>query len=329
MSTASRQRQKAAGITLDDGPDARPETETEHAPTTARTAPGQLIGLQGRIHTQQQDIEKLRRALEQHAPSRLPLERLHEVPGRRRRLSTEAYDELRANLQKYPLANPVIVTVRADGDWDVLSGNNRVAIYRELGRADIEAVAVEIAPELLDRMAFFSNLLAPSLPDFEKYWNFQQLESGPGGLNRQELAEAVGLSQGHVSRIMAFDRLPDRAKEVLATRPDRLGSAAAAKLAAASEAGRAEKVIEVVQRLVQDASFTQDEAIKLVQSAPEKAAPPARAEPLIIRNGKKKLVEITTRNGVVGIRFSEDADRSGEWAREIYAFIESKMKAKE
>lgn len=324
MSTASRQRLKAAGITLDDGPDAAPDAA--HAPSTPRTAPGQLIGLQGQVHSQKEEIARLRKALENRAPSRLPLGRLHEVPGRRRKLSPEAYAELKANLEQYPLANPVIVTLRTDGDWDVLSGNNRVAIYRELDREDIEAVSVDIEPELLDRVAFFSNLLAPSLPDFEKYWNFMQLESGPDGYDRKELAKAVGLSESHVSRILAFDRLPEEAKQILASRPEKLGSTAGAKLAAASDAGRSKEVIEAVKRLVKDDKFTQDEAVRMVQAAAKPTPASARAEPLVIRNGKKKVVEITARKGVVGIRFAEDTDRSSEWAKKIHAFIESELK---
>ena len=97
MSTAAKQKAKAAGIRLDDD-----SMDTPSEPVVPRTAPGQLIGLQGRVHSQQAEIDKLKRALEQRAPGKLPLDKLHEIPGRRRRLTASEYAELKANLTAYP-----------------------------------------------------------------------------------------------------------------------------------------------------------------------------------------------------------------------------------
>jgi hypothetical protein len=47
MSTAAKQKAKAAGIRLDDD-----GMDTPSEPVMPRTAPGQLIGLQGRVHSQ-------------------------------------------------------------------------------------------------------------------------------------------------------------------------------------------------------------------------------------------------------------------------------------
>ena len=57
MSTAAKQKAKAAGIRLDDD-----SADTPSEPVVPRTAPGQLIGLQGRVHSQQAEIDKLKRA---------------------------------------------------------------------------------------------------------------------------------------------------------------------------------------------------------------------------------------------------------------------------
>ncbi len=164
---------------------------------------------------------------------------------------------------------------------------------------------------------FFSNLLSPSLTDFEKYWNFKRLQE-LSGLSQTGISESAGLSKSHVTRIFSFDALPDAAKTALAEKPERLGSNAAQKLAALVEAGKADKVVEAVRRLVDDENFTQDKAVALAAEKPKAAAPSTT----VVRSGRKKVCEVTTRNGVVGVRFFEaeavDAER---WGQRIADFI--------
>lgn len=295
-------------------------------PSSPRTAPGHLMQLQATADRQRQEIEKLKGLLETGARKKRPIARMHEVPGRRRKLTPEQYAELKANLASYPLANPVVLEERADGDWDINAGNNRVAIYGELGIDEIDSVVGNFEPAEAERVAFFSNLFAPSLSDFEKYWNFQRLQEGADALSRQELAVAVGLSKTHVSKIFAFEGLPDEAKIVLAEKPDRLGAEAAAQLARAAAEGRSDAVIAAVKRLVAEDRFTQKEAVAAAQAA--KKPNPASDAPaaLVVKLGKKNFCEITTRNGVIGVKLKADLERADDWAKEIQGFIEAKLR---
>ncbi|WP_321943995.1 ParB/RepB/Spo0J family partition protein [Paraburkholderia tropica] len=297
---------------------------TESAPAPARTAPGHLMQLQATAEKQRQEIIALRAEVSSASRAMRPIARLHEVEGRRRKLTPEQYAELKANLAKFPLAYPVVLERRPDGDWNINAGNNRVAIYRELGIEEIDSIETNVDPALAERLAFFSNLFAPSLSDFEKYLNFQRLAEGADALSQQELAAAVGLSTSHVSKIFKFDGLPPAALELLAERPDRLGADAAAELARATADGRGGKVTEVVKRLVEDEKFQQKEAVKIaLANVEETKADPAK--PLIVKSGKKNFCEISTRNGVVGVRFKGEPERALDWAHEIREFIESKL----
>lgn len=318
MSWMKEQAAKAKAIHLTAEDEARADAAKSNTP---RTAPGQLMLLQATVGKQKEEIENLKAALKNAAVVRLPVARLHEVPGRRRKLTPEARAELKANLSQYPLSQPISVVPRPDGDWDVVAGNNRVDIYRELDREEIEGVVLQLPAEQVEMVAFFSNLLSPSLSDFEKYWNFKRLQEGTS-LTRQELAEAAGLAKSHVSRIFSFEGLPDEAKEILAEKPERLGSHAAAKLAAAATEGRAEAVIEAIRRLVEDEKFTQEAAVKLLAKKPE---PQKKDAPLVVRVGKARFCEITERNGVIGVRLS-DAAAGNEWAKKIQQFIESELR---
>ncbi|MFM0068910.1 ParB/RepB/Spo0J family partition protein [Paraburkholderia aspalathi] len=149
MSWIKDQAAIAANIQLTEAGQAR---ATATKPGGPRTAPGQRMHLQATAAAQREEIERLKTALQ---GAELPVARLHEVPGRRRKLTAEQYSELKANLEKYPLSTPVSVEERSDGDWDIVAGNNRVAIYRELGREEIEANILNIDQSLVERVAFF------------------------------------------------------------------------------------------------------------------------------------------------------------------------------
>ncbi len=321
MSWMKDQAQKAKNIQVT-AADQLKAADTKATP--ARTAPGHLMQLQATADRQKKEIEQLRAELERGSRATRPIARMHEVPGRRRKLTPEQYAELSANLAKYPLANPVVLEVRPDGDWDINAGNNRVAIYRDLGIAEIDSIVSDIAPEAAERLAFFANLFSPSLSDFEKYWHFQRLHEEADALSQTELAEAVGLTQAHVSKIYAFDGLPAEAKAELAERPERLGAEAALHLARAAAEGRGDAVIEAVKRLVTDERYTQKEAVRSVQ--PQKQSANTSIEKLVVKIGKKSFCEITTRNDVIGVKLKSKDANADQWAKEIQSFIEAKLR---
>jgi ParB family chromosome partitioning protein len=272
---------------------------------------------QHRINTAQARIKELETQLEERAALEVPLDALIEVSGRRRKLTSEQFQELKSNLSQHALATPILVRTLTDGRYEIVAGHNRVAAYRELGRNTIRANVASIEEGEIEFAAFFSNLLSPSLTDFEKYWNFKRLQE-LSGLSRTEISESAGLSKSHVTRIFSFDALPEAAKAALAERPERLGSNAAQKLAALTEAGKAEKVVEAIRRLVDDENFTQDKAVALAAEKPKAVAPSTT----VVRAGRRKVCEVSTRNGVVGVRFFEnDAGDAEQWGQRIADFI--------
>ncbi|WP_250516188.1 ParB/RepB/Spo0J family partition protein [Caballeronia sp. INDeC2] len=285
--------------------------------TEPRTSPGRLMDAQHRINTAQARIKELESQLEAGAALEVPLDALVEVSGRRRKLTAEQFQELKGNLAQHALATPILVRALPAGRFEIVAGHNRVAAYRELGRATIRANVASIEEGEIEFAAFFSNLLSPSLTDFEKYWNFKRLQE-LSGLSRTEISESAGLSKSHVTRIFSFDALPEAAKLALAEKPERLGSNAAQKLAALTEAGKSEKVVEAIRRLIDDENFTQDKAVALAAEKPRTAAPSAT----VVRSGRKKVCEVSTRNGVVGVRFfDKDATDAEQWGQRIAEFI--------
>ncbi|WP_199031661.1 ParB N-terminal domain-containing protein [Ralstonia sp. ASV6] len=298
-------------------------------PQTPRTAPGQMMHLQATVERQATEIEQLRSLLNTATVMEIPLHLIDEVPGRRRKLTAEAYAELKANLSQNALAQAITVRRKSDGRYELLAGHNRTEIYRELGRESIRGEVIEgVDDKDAHLLGFWSNLLAPSLSDFEKFWNFRQLQLETG-LSQAKLAEISGLSTTHVSRIMAFEKLPERSKELLAENPTKLGSTAAEQLCKLAEKeGGEERVNAAIEKLLSDSAVTQEQAVALARPEPPKKAATPQKNELVVKDGKRNFCSIVTRKNVLGLTFPKGITReeSERWAAKIQEFISRELK---
>ncbi|MBK4738647.1 ParB/RepB/Spo0J family partition protein [Noviherbaspirillum pedocola] len=357
MGMKERLAAKAAGI----GSTPRPTQERSDAatPRIPKTAPGQLMASLPFMAEKEREVEELQQRLAE-AESRLaqagggeqeiaelrarleqvqqeaaqtagqgldvPLDQLIEIPGRRRKLTEGQFAELVENLRINPLVQAITVRRRDDGKYDVVSGNNRVAAYRELGRHSITAVLLQGSDEESDLSAFYANLLQPSLPDYEKFLGFKRREK-QSGRRRVELAAEAGISASAVTEYFYFERLPAEVLSQLDARPEILGAKAALKLAQAAEAGNVDLVIEAVQMLARDSRFTQAQAVGYASK--KKAVPPTRPEPRVIKDGKQIFAKIVAKENRVIVDFPAGIDpaKTVEWAKEVEEFLRGKLKA--
>jgi ParB family chromosome partitioning protein len=336
-------------------PVGKPAPET---PMEARTAPGRMFGLQEKIFLAEERARKaeeelenlmlsagdssalqsaetrvrqaeealrvaeaaLQEALKDQPVRKANLADLHEVPGRRRRLSAQQYTELRENLKSNPLTNPVTVRTQSGGGYEIIAGNNRVSAYRDLGWDVIDINILDLDDDETERAAFYSNLLAPSLPDYEKYIGFQARMKHKG-LTQTQLAEEAGVSQSFVSTLMAFSDLPSEALEIIADAPELFGASAVTKLAQLTKAGNRQKVVEAIQKIA-SGELTQAAAVQF-SSSTQSAIKPQRPIPLTIRRGKAKYCEILHADKTLRLSFA-----STEEASSILASIQKVVEAR-
>lgn len=317
-------------------------------PEEARTGPGQLAIFSGqladaiaRAEAAEAEVERLKSvhgssqalndarkqladaeaalatALESQPRRKAKLDELHEVPGRRRKLTPEQYNELRENLAHNPLAHPVTVRIRAEGGYEIVSGNNRTSIYRELGRDEIDITVLDLTDDEVDRAAFYSNLLAPTLTDYEKFQGFKQ-RMAKKGLNQTQVAAEAGVSQPYISGLMAFDELPAEALASIAEAPAKFGAKAIQELAKLTKQGKGARVIEAVQKVITD-ELNQSAAVHHAKAA--EAKKPSRPAPLTIRQGKSKYCEAVRSDKTVRVSFA-----SAEEAESTFAAIAELLK---
>lgn len=309
QSLRERQANKAAAIDLED--------DVPIVATTARaeprTAPGQLMNLQGKYANALEEVKRLEDELRTATPSEILISELHEVAGRRRKLTTVQYAELKDNLRLNPLISPISVRKAIGGGFEVISGHNRLQVFRELGREKILAVVIESDDDQAELSAFYANLLQPNLPDFEKYIGFSEIARRQPQLTRSDIARNAGVDKSTITQLMSFGNLPAEAIAILTLRPEIIGANAAQDLAKLSAKGLGERVIEALNKIV-SGEFDQAQAVKFAASDFPNRPKSARDEPVRIKAGKSGYCELRQADKILRIEFKslDDATAAKE-----------------
>lgn len=240
------------------------------------------------------------------------LDRLVSVPGRRRKLTDEQFSQLRANLATNPLIQPIVVKRIGDDKFEVISGDNRLAAYHELGRVEIDITISSTLDSEQDasRAAFFANLLQPSLPDFEKYVGFQQ-EMERTKHTQTELALQAGISKSEISRIFSFSMLSPLVLEVLLGTPSALSATGATAFVSAVSSGKiTDADAAALLRARVDEKTTEAEMLRRLEK-------PLTAKPLKLtvnrfrfRDGRTVKCDLTTTSNGIRLEFKNDLDRT-------------------
>lgn len=321
MTKSADRAAKLGSMSFDDTP---PSSTKELLQQPAKTAPGQMMVFGEKLRIAEERVAELEGQLDTAAPRKIPLKEIYLVEGRKRRLTSEQRQELKSNLEQNPLLHPVTVLPRNGRGYELVSGYNRYEIYEELGRPEIDAFVVELDAAKVENYAFYANLLAPSLPDFEKYLGFKKRQRD-SGLMQKQLAEESGISLKALSRLFCFDDFPQEAIDLLKQAPDVLGGNSAQAIAAAFAAGKTKRALEAVQRLVdREEGFTQAKAVAWAKTVETEKVlkKPAR----VIKEGAAHYCKMEARKNVIAVQFKDDAT-AAEWLDKFEQFMRSQLRA--
>lgn len=291
------------------------------------TMPGQLGAFRLEAQRYHQRIaeleEELKKAKDEGGALEIALDDLIEVEGRRRQLSPEAFSELKENLRQHDLITPITVRVLENGKYEIVSGHNRVAVYRELGRPTIKAWLAESDADKMEELAFYANLLHPDLTAYEKYIGLKKVRnSNPGLMTLADLALRTGLSKSLVSELLSFDDLPQEVLAELSKKPGALGSKAISQLASLTRDGKGEMVLAAVRKAVEE-NIEQQEVIRIASSKPKTEKPTSdKPQPKIIRSGRKTYCNMVGTRKTLRLDFQSEEDRA-----EVETLVEELLKA--
>ena len=286
-----------------DGGGRRPTT----APGATALMQPTIDALNDRAKAAEAKVGEYEKRLQQQ-PIELPLDVCQEVPRRRRKLTPEQFEELKANLRSNALVHPISVEPPNGGKYRIISGHNRVDAYRALGRASILAVVRDIEAAKVDRSAFYANLLQPTLPDYEKYVGFKA-ERDRTGQKQKQMAEEAGISESVISMLFAFDHLPPPAIDIIARNPQIIGMSCAFELAKVARAGNLARVIEAVERL-SEGLLGQKEAIRHAMTNPSAPRTKEIVAPSKVKAGRLDFCQYVGRGTTLRIDFKQEAHRA-------------------
>lgn len=298
------------------------------APRSLETMPAQLGAFRLEAQEYQRKIEALQAQLEEALKNGssgidIPLDKLHEIKGRRRYMSPEEYRDLRENLRTNELNQPIVVDMRADGEFELVSGHHRSDAYRELGRKTIRGVLRANTAENPAVAAFYANLFQSPLTDFEKYLGFTELQNQFPGITQAQIAERSGKSESTISYLMAFRDLPASVITMLHATPTLLGSDAASAFAKLTRAGKGEKVVEAVKQLA-EGSIDQKRAVALAGAESHKESNDRPTPQIVkIRDGKKNYCQIRRTAKVLRIDFESESE-----AQKVMKIVQEVLEAR-
>ena len=265
MALGDKLKQKIAGV------GETPPENTNRAPTAKptsqpRTAPGTMLALMEKEEiiaslvasgqANAEEIEALRAELKEAyaKPLEATIADLVEVPGRRRALTDEQFEELRENLRTNPLIHPITVRPLEDGRAEVISGHNRIEAYRQLGRDTIPAFALHVPENVAAEVAaFHANLIQPELSEFEKYEGFKKIHL-LSGKQLSDIQRASGMSTSSFYRIMSFDNMPDEVLRIVQTNKSAFKGRALDDLSALAKSGQTDEAIAKAKQIAESKS---------------------------------------------------------------------------
>lgn len=301
-----------------------------------RTAPVMMFEATARMHEAEEKVEQLQRALEEAKNAsrlrKLPLADLVEVPGRRRVLTPAQYTDLKTNLDETKkLLEPIKVSPRPDGKWEIVSGNNKTAIARELGWVEIDCIVDVVDAAQADLDGFLANLLQNTLPAYEQYLGYKLLQKNYPDASLSDIARRTGKPKSTLTELMAFDNLPPAVHEQLRNNPHLLGYRAAAKLASYALDGLGAEVTAAVDQIATegiDQTVAVQRVAALQAASPNQTdVPKKRREPVTIQAGDQ--VYCTMHRAAKALRLQFDSKEDAEEVEEaIRAVLQKRAEAK-
>ena len=231
-----------------------PTVATKRA-TSALTAPGALMAMNGGYRELQAENDRLKR--DHGKPLRVRMDLCDDGPYHVTPLDPERVKELKANLAENPQSAPALVRLKADGRFEIVAGRHRKAALLELGQEEWDVVIRDIDDDQAERLTFYDNLFAPSITDYAKFRGFSSRKERRK-LSLDQLAKEAGVSKSLVGALLSFGKLPEESLAVVASAPKRFGYNMVTKLAALVDEHR-DAVARVVE-LVAHGKVSQDEA---------------------------------------------------------------------
>lgn len=144
----------------------------------------------------------------------------------RKNFSAPELEDLAASIKEHGILQPLIVTERSDGGYELVAGERRWRAAQMAGAATVPALVKKLANSQKLEVALIENIQRENLNPIEEAFAYQRLID-EFGLTQQEVAEKVGKSRPVVANTIRLLGLPEPIKEALVDKRINMGQARA------------------------------------------------------------------------------------------------------
>ncbi|MBO6609899.1 ParB/RepB/Spo0J family partition protein [Altererythrobacter sp.] len=141
--------------------------------------------------------------------SSLPIGSIEPLPGQpRQRFDEGALDELAASIASRGVIQPIIVTAKGQGRYQIVAGERRWRAAQKARLHEIPALVRELDEHEVMALALIENIQREDLNPVEEARAYHRL-SEEEGLTQAEIAQMVEKSRSHVANLQRLLALPE------------------------------------------------------------------------------------------------------------------------
>jgi ParB family chromosome partitioning protein len=124
-------------------------------------------------------------------------------------MDSNELSELVQSIDKNGLLQPILVTYNKDGKYTILAGHRRAEAFKILGKEKIPCMLKnDVSRQDMAVLAIAENVVRVDLNPIEFAISMRHLLDEGVVESQNKLAENIGLSKGHVSKLMNILKLP-------------------------------------------------------------------------------------------------------------------------
>ncbi len=144
----------------------------------------------------------------------------------RRNFSTPELEDLAASIKEHGILQPLLVTERVDGGYELVAGERRWRAAQMAGLATVPALIKKFPDQQKLEVALIENIQRENLNPLEEAFAYQRLME-EFSLTQQDVADKVGKSRPAVANTIRLLSLPEEVKAALIDKRINMGQARA------------------------------------------------------------------------------------------------------
>lgn len=126
----------------------------------------------------------------------------------RKYFAPEELDDLVASIKEHGILQPITVTEKPTGGYEIIAGERRFRASQKLGLATVPAIVKSVTPTQKLELALIENIQRQDLNAIEEAFAYDRLMT-EFGLTQEQVAERVGKNRSTVANMLRLLDLPE------------------------------------------------------------------------------------------------------------------------